>query len=306
MGFGKAFAAAQRRRKASDVTVFVQSAIDGAIRRLAAGFPARRRLFQASGTSTSCTSLSPVLVSGFVNHSTYLNGKYTPTGQMCLGLPTYTNGYGGAITARDLQHSVEYWFIGNTSVLDCTGAAVTGYALFSNVFSTFVGNVPYWNTASSDFNSLPMVSRAGIAPPLFNVTCMADNNPLPPVPVPCSQNTPLWVAGYTGLSVAMNGMYSIVGMCAGAPVYQNTGGFVVSLNGGGARNLDNSLAFPNWYIGNSSLLFCENPTLMGYSTISSTPSQFPGKLKLFACATLRQKLYQNPFRKPCHAPQKKT
>lgn len=230
-----------------------------------------------------------MFVAGFNGTSTFMNGAYTVNASAsCNGATVYTNGLGGVISEHNGTETLNYFFIGNASLLACNTPFVTGYAVFSESFpaSGYPGDVAYWDTSPSDVYSMQNVSRLGTAPPAFSVYCMAPTfmppslpptPPSPPTPPPtpptpptppspppapspppgitCTSTSWMFVSRYTGASNSMNGVYLPLfnTTCSGSPVYQNTNGYVVSLNGGGLME-SGSLAFPNWYIGNSSLL----------------------------------------------------
>jgi hypothetical protein len=74
---------------------------------------------------------SQVFVSGVYGVSSFMNGLYSETTQVCNNAPVYANEHEGVITRHNGTQSEPYWFIGNASLLLCTSDYTTGYAAYA-------------------------------------------------------------------------------------------------------------------------------------------------------------------------------
>jgi hypothetical protein len=145
---------------------------------------AGRRLL-TSPSSARCAAASAVFFLGFNGSTSFLNGAYQLTGGSCNGAAVYSNGGGGFISQHDGVEALPYWFVGNSSLLDCTSAYAVGYAVYSDSFAANPGDVPFWDVAPDDVgNTMSPVDRVGVQPPAFEGYCLPISPPPPSPPAP--------------------------------------------------------------------------------------------------------------------------
>ena len=118
---------------------------------------------------STCSSTSWLVVEGFAAASSFLNGRYQPTGSTCSLANMYVNGAGGMLVGND---ALPYYFLGNTS-MTCNNQYGVGVSVFSEVFAPHPGEVQFWDVLLGDpfapakhSVSGPITVRCVFAPPL--------------------------------------------------------------------------------------------------------------------------------------------
>ena len=147
--------------------------------------PTGRKLLElAPARAATCIKESQVYVSGFAGDSSYMNGIYSATNVTCKSASVFSNGNGGYISQHDGIQNLQFWFIGNASLLDCTSAYAYDYAVFSDNAYLSPGQAVHWYTALNDIYTMANITFVSDSSVNMDAYCLNQSPPPSPPPRP--------------------------------------------------------------------------------------------------------------------------